>query len=73
MNRKILVIGVVFGLVVSSVSSIAQASGSYVANPFKKKKVADAASAEAAPSPSPSPTPTAAAPSGPKGQAFKRK
>lgn len=74
MKRQILVFGVVFSVVGTLWSAgLVHASGSYVANPFKKKKVGDAAAAEASPSPSPTPTATAAAPSAPKGQAFKRK
>jgi hypothetical protein len=50
----------------------ALASGSYVANPFKKKKDADSA-ATASPSPSPSASAAEAkASSAPKGKPFKR-
>jgi len=44
-------------------SSIAYGSGSYVANPFKKK----AAGAQASPTPSPSPTPSSASSASVKG------
>jgi len=74
MNRKTLTVASICGVGVILAAGLAYASGSYVASPFKKKKVGDAA-AEASPSPSPSALPSAApaAASAPKGQAFKRK